>query len=291
MRYYSSTAVDTALTIQINSSDTTVSVGSVAGYPTQFPFTIVIDPDTANEELVEVTNAAGLTFTVTRGFDSTTPVAHAVGAAVKHVLSASDLREPQEHIAATENVHGIADTAFLVTTNGAQTLTNKNLTSGTNTFPSSLVTETGTQTLTNKTLDSAAANYAVMKSPEEVVTATATAATGTINFDVLTQSVLYYTSNASANFTLNFRGNSGSTLNSILATGTSVTVVFLSTNGGTAYYPSAFQIDGTSVTPKWQNGVAPSAGNANNIDAYTFTIVKTASTPTYTVFATQARFA
>lgn len=143
MRYYSSTAVDTALTVQINSSNTSVSVGSVTGYPTQFPFTIVIDPDTANEELVEVTAAAGTTFTVTRGFDNTTAVAHAVGAAVKHVLSASDLAEPQEHIAATENVHGIADTAFLVTTNGTQTLTNKTINYNQNTITNLPVSAAG----------------------------------------------------------------------------------------------------------------------------------------------------
>lgn len=156
MRYYSSTAVDTALTLQIGSSDATLTVGSVAGYPTQFPFTIVVDPDTANEELVEVTAAAGTTFTVTRGFDNTTPVAHAVGAAVKHVLSASDLAEPQEHIAATENVHGIADTAFLATLNGTQTLTNKTISASSNTI-------TGVVSQTNGTVTTAATGSTVVR--------------------------------------------------------------------------------------------------------------------------------
>ena len=123
----------------------------------------------------------------------------------------------------------------------------------------------------------------VVISPEERTTVSATAATGTINFDASTQGVLYYTSNASANWTLNVRGNSGATLNSVLATGDAITVSFLVTNGTTAYRHTAMTIDGTSVTPKWSGGTAPAAGNASAIDAYSFTIIKTAATPTYTV--------
>jgi hypothetical protein len=119
----------------------------------------------------------------------------------------------------------------------------------------------------------------------------ASAATGTINFDARTASIWYYTSNATANFTLNIRGNSTTTLSSMLAVGDSITVAFFNTNGATAYYPNVFQIDGSAVTPKWQGGTAPSAGNASSIDAYVYSIVKTAATPTYTVFGSQTRFA
>ena len=122
-------------------------------------------------------------------------------------------------------------------------------------------------------------------------TVAASAATGTINFDVLTQSVLYYTSNATGNWTLNVRGSSGTTLSSLLDVGDSVVVTFLVTNGATAYYQTAFQVDGSSVTPKWQGGTAPTAGNANSIDAYTVAIIKTAATPTYTAFASVTKFA
>lgn len=128
-------------------------------------------------------------------------------------------------------------------------------------------------------------------SPTELTTVTATAATGTINFDAVTQGVLYYTSNASANFTLNIRGNSTTTLNSLLSVGDAITVVFLNTNGGTAYYPTAYQIDGSSVTPRWQGGTAPTSGNASSTDSYSLTIIKTAATPTYLVLASQTRFA
>lgn len=127
--------------------------------------------------------------------------------------------------------------------------------------------------------------------PEERTVVSATAATGTINFDAITQGVLYYTSNASANWTLNVRGNSTTTLNSILAVGDSITIAFLVTNGGTAYYQTGFQIDGSSITPKWSGGTAPSSGNTSSIDSYSFTIIKTAATPTYIVLAGTAKFA
>jgi hypothetical protein len=129
-----------------------------------------------------------------------------------------------------------------------------------------------------------------MVSPEERLNIVASAATGTINIDALTAGTWYYTSNASANHTLNFRGNGSNTLNSILTTGDSITLVWLNTNGTTAYYPNTIQIDGSNVTPKWQGGTAPTAGNASSIDAYVFNIIKTA-TSTYTVLASQTKFA
>jgi len=124
----------------------------------------------------------------------------------------------------------------------------------------------------------------------ETVTIAATAATGTVNFDVSTQSILYFTSNASANWTLNIRGSSSVALNSIMSTGQSVTITHLVTQGGTAYYNSAVTVDGTSVTPKWSGGSAPSAGNANSVDVYSYTLIKTGS-GSFTVFASQTRYA
>jgi len=129
----------------------------------------------------------------------------------------------------------------------------------------------------------------IVKGFEEDVNVVASAATGTINFDVSTASVWYYTSNASANHTLNFRYSSGTTLNSSLAVGDAITLVWLNTNGSTAYYPNVIQIDGSAVTPKVPAAI--SAGNASAIDAYVFTIIKTAATPTYTVLETQTKFA
>ena len=151
---------------------------------------------------------------------------------------------------------------------------------------SGLGTYTNTQTFTGST----SAVGAKLRNALEAVTISATAATGTIAYDVTTQSVLYYTTNASANWTLNVRGNGSTSLNSLMATGESITIAFLVTNGATAYYQTAFQIDGTAVTPKWQGGSAPTLGNASSIDAYTITIVKTGSAA-FTAFAAQSRFA
>jgi hypothetical protein len=114
--------------------------------------------------------------------------------------------------------------------------------------------------------------------------------TGTVNFNWLDGAVIFVTANASGNWTLNVRGDGSTTLNSSLATGDSITLALLATQGSTAYYQSAMQIDGSGVTPKWAGGTAPTAGNASSIDVYTFTIIKTASA-TYTVLASQTKFA
>jgi hypothetical protein len=124
----------------------------------------------------------------------------------------------------------------------------------------------------------------------EVATVSATAATGTINYDTTTQSVLYYTTNASGNFTVNFRGSSGTSLNTVMSTGESLSATFLVTNGSTAYYNSVVQVDGSTVTPKWQGGTAPTSGNASSIDSYTYVIIKTGSAA-FTVLASQTKFA
>jgi len=158
-------------------------------------------------------------------------------------------------------------------------------------LPSDAVTLTGVETLTNKTLTAPVVNNAVLQGAEESWNVAATAATGTVNFDTLTSTAWLYTSDASGNWTLNVRGDSGTTLASLLNTGDSITVVFAVTQGATAYYNSAFQIDGSSVTPEWQGGAAPAAGNASSVDVYVYTIIKTAATPTYTVLASQTQFA
>jgi len=144
---------------------------------------------------------------------------------------------------------------------------------------------TDTQTFAGSTT----ALGAVFQDAAEVTTISATAATGTINFDVTTQSVLYYTTNASANWTVNVRGNGTTSLNTLMSTGQALTVVFLVTQGSTAYYNNAFTIDGSSVTPKYQGGTAWTSGNASGIDAYSYTIVKTGSAA-FTVFAAQTQF-
>jgi len=123
----------------------------------------------------------------------------------------------------------------------------------------------------------------------EKATISAIAATGTINYDARSQSVLYYTSNASGNWTLNIRAASGVSLDSVMTAGESMTVAFLVTNGATAYYQTGFQVDSVSVTPKWQGGTAPTSGNTNSVDVYVITVIKTAAA-TFTVLASQTKF-
>jgi len=111
----------------------------------------------------------------------------------------------------------------------------------------------------------------------------------TQNFDVKASTIQYYTTNADTNFTLNVRGDGSTTLNSIMSIGESLSLTLLVTNGGTPYYLSALQIDGSSVTPKYVNGAAFSAGNASAIDVYALSILKTADA-TFTVLASQNEY-
>ncbi len=117
-----------------------------------------------------------------------------------------------------------------------------------------------------------------------------TSTTGTINFDALSQAVQLYNTDQTANRTINFRGDGSTALNAVMAVGESMTSAVLMKQGGSAYYLNAYQVDGSSITPEWSGGSAPSAGNANSIDAYTFTIIKTADA-TFTVLASQSQYA
>ena len=146
-------------------------------------------------------------------------------------------------------------------------------------------------TLATPTINDSVTNYPTFKSPSETTNIVASAATGTINIDVETAGVWYYTSNAEANHTLNFRYNSGTSLSSKLSVGESVTVVWITPNGASAYYPNTIQVDGSSVTPKVQGGSAITGGNASATDIYSFTILKTDAAPTYLVLESQSKFA
>ena len=147
-------------------------------------------------------------------------------------------------------------------------------------------TFTGTVTTSNLTVNGPLKITTAL----EIASVSATAATGTINIDFLSNPVVYYTANATANWTLNIRGNNTTTMNTVMSTGDVATVTFMAQQGATAYYPTVYQIDGTAVTPKWQGGTAPTSGNASSIDTYAVTVVKTAAN-TYTAFASQTKFA
>lgn len=142
-RYYSSIAQEAELTAPISAAATTMTVDSLVGWPASTPFTAVVDPGTASEEIVTVTSVGGTTMTVVRGEDGSSPIDHDAGAAVRHLATGRDLREPQEHIDASSNVHGVGLGNEVVGTGTTQTLTNKTISGAANTFqdvPQSAVT-------------------------------------------------------------------------------------------------------------------------------------------------------
>lgn len=319
VRNYSSTTPITTLTAPIGPADVTLTIAASSSSFPPVPFTILIAPDTVNEEVVDVTAAVGSTLTVVRGVDGTTAKSHAAGTSVIHGVSARDFQEANDFINNPPSGVKFQDTAptspqdgeVWIDSDSTVTLLNPNdyLEKATAEAKGDLLVGTGSASITR--LPVAADDYLLMPSateatgvkwsnllrgvinlaPEERCNVVASAASGTVNLDARTAGVWYYTANATANHTLNIRGSAASTLSSLLAVGDSITVVWLVTNGATPYMPTVIQIDGTTVTPKWSGGVAPAAGNASSIDAYSFTIIKTASAPTYTVLAGQAKFA
>jgi hypothetical protein len=195
-----------------------------------------------------------------------------------------------------------------VTLSGSETLTNKTIDLTDNTVTGTLaefsaavsdadlVSLDGSETLTNKTLTSpvintATINNSVVQGLEERWTYTNQAITGAEVLEVLTSPARYNWGAATGNFTLSVRGNSGTTLDSLLTVSDSITVAFAVTNGATAYYMTEFRVDNVAQTVKWQGGAAPTAGNANSVDVYVFTILKTDATPTYVVLGSLTQFA
>ena len=114
---------------------------------------------------------------------------------------------------------------------------------------------------------------------------------GSSNLNLASNAVIYYTANAGGNWVWNLRADASTALNDIMANGDSMTFAALVTNGGTAYYNTGIQIDGTSINDvKWSGGTPPGAGNADSVDVYTFTVIKT-SNATFSVFGSQSQFA
>ena len=119
--------------------------------------------------------------------------------------------------------------------------------------------------------------------------------TGTPNINLEDKALQYFTSNASANWTFNFRGGASTSLDSMMNTNDVMTVTLLCKQGGTPYIPSGtnadcrVKIDGNEVGVQWQGGSAPTGGNDNGIDSYTYSIIKVGSA-TWTVLGSQTAY-
>jgi hypothetical protein len=119
-RYYSNTSIANTIGNSGGISNSAASVycaSAPSGYPSQFPFTLALDPGTSSMELVSVTSGAGTSgspWAISRGFDGTTAVAHSPGAVIAHDLSAYDVSTSRAHEAAQQSAgpHGLPATAW-----------------------------------------------------------------------------------------------------------------------------------------------------------------------------------
>ena len=152
-RYYSSNAAKTTLAASISSSATSLTLAAASNLPAQYPYTLILEKDTANEEVVEVTSLVGSAYQITRNIDSSGAKAHAFGANVEHGVSARDFTESRQHEIATTGIHGV--TGDIVGTSGAQTLASKTLTTPTINGATISGTFTSTATISGGTINGA----------------------------------------------------------------------------------------------------------------------------------------
>jgi hypothetical protein len=151
------------------------------------------------------------------------------------------------------------------------------------------ITSVGTLTVLNVAGNLTTTGTTKLQQSLEKITLYATANTGVINFDMLTQAIIYNTANSSANIGLNVRGNSTTTANSVIGVGNSTVVTYVLTNGPTAYNIANISIDGTAQAIKWAGNTIPNTFVSTTM-SYTFNIIKLDTTPTYSVFASATRF-
>ena len=243
--------------------------------------------DTNGAELINITATGSATneFTIANAATGSPPTLSATGSSDSNI----DVAIAPKGTGETKIGTGAANATL--TSSGAHDLildTNSGTNSGNITITDGA---NGAISLTPNGLGRATFNgQGKIQSVAEKVTTEATSATGTVNYDVLTQAVWSFTSDAGANWTLNIRGDGSNSLDTIMDTGESITIAHIVKQGSSAYYNNAVTIDGSSITPEWQGGSAPSSGNVNSLDVYSYTIIKTGSAA-FTALASQTQFA
>ena len=263
--------------------------------------TSILDTNGAELALLTATSSAVNEFTIANAATGAGPTLSSTGGDSNIDINITPKGTGDVVLAGDTVKVGDAGAAATLTSNGAGTLT---ITTG---GTENLVLNTNSGTNSGSITITDAANQDILIAPNgygratfsgqgkiqsvaEKVTVEATAATGTKNYDVLTQAVLFYTSDASGDWTLNIRGDGSTSLNDIMDTGESITVAHLVTIGSSEFRNSALQVDGSSVTPKYAGGSAPTEGNTNSIDSYVYTIIKTGDA-TFTALASLTQFA
>ena len=263
--------------------------------------TSILDTNGAELALLTATSSAVNEFTIANAATGSGPTLSSTGGDSNVDINITPKGTGDVVLAGDTVKVGDSGAAATLTSNGAGTLT---ITTG---GTENLILNTNSGTNSGSITITDAANQDILIAPNgygratfsgqgkiqsvaEKVTVEATAATGTKTYDVLTQAVLFYTSDASGDWTLNIRGDGSTSLNDIMDTGESITIAHLVTIGSSEFRNSALQVDGSSVTPKYAGGSAPTEGNTNSIDSYVYTIIKTGDA-TFTALASLTQFA
>ena len=259
---------------------TLTDLGSATLTATVAANSVALGTDTTGNYMVDLSAGTGITITHTPGEGSTATIA----------VTSNTYQPLDAELTALAGLTSAADKLPYFTGSGSASTTD--ITSFARTLLDDANAAVAATTLGLGTGNEVTFSGIKTTSVIEPLTISATAATGTIVLDAA-NGTTYYTTNATGNFVVNLRWNSApTTIDSKLAVGEMTTTSFMVTNGSSAFYPTSVQVNSTTsgVTTRWQGGTAPASGNANSVDMYTFTVVKTGAA-TFSVFAAQTRFA